>query len=93
MGLIESFLAYAKSLIVIESKVSGLHDDVHDILATLDLLTDKVTALSERVARIEGKFEAYETMAQRIETDGKQIDAPKLPAKAKKDKSTGSAPG
>ncbi len=74
MGLIESFLGYAKSLIVIESKVSELHGDVHDILATLEILTSKMATLSERVAKIEGKFEAYETMAQR--TVRKEIKPP-----------------
>jgi chromosome segregation ATPase len=76
MGLIESFLGYAKSLIVIESKVSRLQSDVGDMANTLEVLTGKVATLSERLAKIEGKFEAYERMAQRVEKSRKQIGVP-----------------
>lgn len=80
MGLIESFLGYAKSLIVIESKVSGLQSNVHDMADTLEIITNKVATLAERVAKIEGKFEAYETMAQRVEMGRKQIEPPEAAA-------------
>ena len=90
MGLIESFLGYAKSMIVIESKVSELQSGVHDMAGTLEILTNKLATLSERVAKIEGKFEAYETLAKRVEMGRKQKEPPE--AAAGSNKSTGSLP-
>jgi len=76
MGLIESVLGYAKNLIVIESKVTALNDDIKNMAATLELVTDKLATLSERVSKIEGKFEVYETLAQRSQELRKQIEPP-----------------
>lgn len=65
MGAIESFLGFAKNLIIVESKVSELQKDVRELGGALETLTDKVATLAERVARIEGTINAYETIAAR----------------------------
>jgi hypothetical protein len=58
-----------KKVILIEEKVSTLADDVK-------LLALKYQELSERVARMEGKFEAYERVAAAA-AQSKKLAAPR----------------
>lgn len=58
MSAFESLLSTVKTMIVLESKLNDLNKN-------LDLLTDGYRLLSERVSRLEGKFEAYENVASR----------------------------
>ncbi|PWT93419.1 MAG: hypothetical protein C5B54_01865 [Acidobacteria bacterium] len=73
MGLIESILGYAKNLITIENKVSALHEEIRTMASTMEIMTDKIAMISERLARVEGKFEAYENIAVRTQGATKQI--------------------
>jgi len=65
MAWLEKILDGLKRIIVMENKVTELSKDV-------EFLSAGYAGLSERLARIEGKFEAYE----RVALSGKALQKP-----------------
>lgn len=65
MSWFDTFTGTVKTMILMENKLSDLNKNI-------DLLTQGYVSLSERVARVEGKLEAYERMASAAAGKGRK---------------------